>query len=235
MSAALQRDPEPRSAPERTCVGCRQQDHKHALLRFAVRDVDPSAPKGGDPHGRLVPDVRARLGGRGVSVHPTRACLERAVKKGGFAKALRAKVDLDLDRICELAASQYLRRVEGLLVAGVRSRRVAVGTDAVRDALRDGELLVLVVASDAAGRRDELMAGAERLGRRCVVVGDKAWLGRLAGRGEVGVLGLLDGGIADEVMAMTERAMELGMPGVEMVSATASAEGTTLAKAGRKE
>lgn len=183
---------------------------------------------------RLVPDVRSRIPGRGVSVHPRSACLEKAVRRGGFARALRSPVDVDLRELAHRAAEQYLRRVDGLIGSAVRSQRAAIGTDAVRDAMTSGRLMTLVVAGDAAGRREELMAAAARLGRRCVVLGDKAWLGRLAGRGDVAVLGLLDAGIAGEVTTMVERAKELGMPGVEVISAAneAGLEGSALA--GRK-
>ncbi|HJL20380.1 MAG TPA: DUF448 domain-containing protein [Sandaracinaceae bacterium LLY-WYZ-13_1] len=188
-----------RHAPTRTCVGCREEDGRDDLLRFVVRDEAP----------RLVPDVRRRLPGRGVSVHPTRACMERAVAKGGFARALRGKVDATAAELCEMARLQYERRLEGLVAAALRNGSVAVGTDAVRAALSDARVRLLVVAADAAGRREELSAHAERLGHRCVVFGTKAKLGGLFGRAEVGVLAILDEGIAREVAQAATRAMQL--------------------------
>jgi hypothetical protein len=186
-------------APTRTCVGCRRRDERDALLRFVVRDEAP----------RLVPDVRRRLPGRGVSVHPRRECVERAVAKGGFARALRGKVDTSAEELCALAAGQYERRLEGLLLAAFRNGKVAVGTDAVRRALAEATVRVLVVAGDASGRREEIWSQAERLGNRCVMVGTKAKLGRPFGRAEVGVLAILDEGIAKEVAATAARATQL--------------------------
>lgn len=189
--------------PERTCAGCRKQDAQAALLRFAVRSEEP----------RLLPDVRRRLPGRGVSVHPTRECLRRAIERGGFARAIGGKVSLDTDAICALAASQYERRANGLLLAALRNRSLVIGTDAVRRALDAGPPPLLLLATDAAGRRDELEERVRRLSGRCVSYGTKMELGRLLGRAEVGVLAILDPGIALEVAATAARATELAGQG----------------------
>jgi uncharacterized protein len=219
-----------RGASERLCVGCRQSSPREELLRFAIPShaMGPDAPL-------LVPDPQRKLGGRGVSVHPTRRCVELAVRKGGFARALRKSVQLDVGALCGSAALLYVMRAESLLIAAARRKKLAIGTDAVRDALRgsappgtpeggtpSGErgivvarsapVELLVVAADAEGRREELTATAERLGRRCTVFGTKFSLGRLFGRDEVGVLGVLDRGIADEVVRCTAHATELESP-----------------------
>lgn len=178
-----------RQDPTRTCVGCRKHDAKEALLRFAV------APAGD----ALAPDVMQKLGGRGVSVHPTRACLKAAVS-GGFARSLRHSVNVSLDELVEQAVTQYERRAEGLLVSAHKARRLAVGTDAVRESMGMGTAEALVIASDAAGRREDIEAQAKALGQRCVVFGTKVLLGGLLGREEVGVLTILDKGIASALV-----------------------------------
>lgn len=188
---------------ERTCAGCRRQAARAALLRFVVGPGEPC----------LVPDPRRRLPGRGVSVHPTRECLRRAVERGGFARALRTKLSLDADALAALARSQYERRLEGLLVAARRNRSLVLGTEAVRQALVEQSVPLLIVASDAAGRRAELADQAERLGGRCVVYRTKSELGRLMGRSELGVMAILDLGIAREVAAVAAHATELAGPG----------------------
>jgi hypothetical protein len=42
--------------------------------------------------GVLVPDPRARLAGRGAWVHPDPACLDLAVRRRAFARALRSGI-----------------------------------------------------------------------------------------------------------------------------------------------
>ncbi|UJR81138.1 YlxR family protein [Sandaracinus amylolyticus] len=211
-----------RAVSERLCAGCRRTVPREELLRFAI---GPEAPY-------LAPDPQRKLGGRGVSVHPSRKCIELAAKKGGFARALKKGVSIDANALCESAAVLYVMRAESLLIAAARRKKLAIGTDAVRDALRrpersggtaefagsrtdrreECEVELLVVAADAEGRREELRAAAEKLGRRCTVLGTKGSLGRLFGRDEVGVLGILDRGIADEVVRCAARAAELESP-----------------------
>lgn len=178
-----------RQDPTRTCVGCRKHDAKEALLRFAV------APSGD----ALAPDVMQKLGGRGVSVHPTRACVKAAVS-GGFARSLRHAVNVSFDELVQQSIAQYERRAEGLIVSAHKARLLKVGTDAVRESMNLGTAEALVVAMDAAGRREDLEAQAEALGRRCVVFGTKVMLGGLLGREEVGVLTVLDTGIASALV-----------------------------------
>ena len=130
------------SDPVRTCAGCRTRDARDALLRFVE-----------SPDGALVADVKHDLPGRGVSVHPKRGCFEAAVARGGFSRALGREVKADWRELARDAATQIRRRALGLVVAAWRSRRAAVGTDAVREAMRTGKVELLVVAADAAGRR----------------------------------------------------------------------------------
>lgn len=181
----------------RMCAGCRQKEARDALVRFAVR------------HGDLAPDIHGRLGGRGVSIHPRRGCFETAVRRGGLARVLGGPVPRPADELARTAAEQYRRRAEGLLQGARRAKAVAVGTDAVRESIENQRLALLVVATDAENRREELERAAGRLGRRCVVFGTRTYLGRLWGREEVAVLSILDAKIADELSRTVERVTAL--------------------------
>jgi predicted RNA-binding protein YlxR (DUF448 family) len=66
-----------RGVPERTCVGCRGRAPKVALLRLAVSD------------GSIVPDPGGAAPGRGAYLHRDVACVDRALARGGLARALR--------------------------------------------------------------------------------------------------------------------------------------------------
>jgi len=73
--------------PERTCVGCRQVAPREHLVRL-VRDPDP----GGDiPRVRFDPSRAAA--GRGAWLHPDAACLDLALRRGGFARSFRGAVE----------------------------------------------------------------------------------------------------------------------------------------------
>ncbi|MFF4020975.1 YlxR family protein [Streptomyces sp. NPDC001843] len=72
-----------RACPERTCVGCRERAAKTGLLRIvAIEDA-------------CVPDPRGTLPGRGAYVHPALVCLDQAVRRRAFTRALRAPGALD--------------------------------------------------------------------------------------------------------------------------------------------
>nr|WP_132421668.1 YlxR family protein [Pseudonocardia endophytica] len=79
--------PYTRTAPVRTCVGCRSRELATDLLRVvAVK-------------GRLVPDPRRRLPGRGAWLHPVRRCLDRAERRSAFTRALRVPGPLDATEV----------------------------------------------------------------------------------------------------------------------------------------
>ncbi|MEU2224690.1 MULTISPECIES: YlxR family protein [unclassified Streptomyces] len=72
-----------RSCPERTCVGCRERAAKDDLLRIVeIEDA-------------CVPDPRGTLPGRGAYVHPALVCLDQAVRRRAFPRALRVPGALD--------------------------------------------------------------------------------------------------------------------------------------------
>ncbi|MGW0877631.1 YlxR family protein [Streptomyces sp. NPDC002740] len=71
------------ACPERTCVGCRERAAKTELLRIvAIKDA-------------CVPDPRGTLPGRGAYLHPAPVCLDQAVRRRAFTRALRAPGALD--------------------------------------------------------------------------------------------------------------------------------------------
>ena len=74
----------PAPGPVRTCIGCRQRTAKSELLRVV-------AGSDTDGHPAVVPDPRGRAAGRGAHLHPTTECLEQAVRRRAFARALRVQ------------------------------------------------------------------------------------------------------------------------------------------------
>ncbi|MET8561586.1 YlxR family protein [Streptomyces flaveolus] len=72
-----------RACPERTCVGCRERAAKNDLLRIV------------EIEGACVPDPRGTLPGRGAYVHPALVCLDQAVRRRAFPRALRVPGPLD--------------------------------------------------------------------------------------------------------------------------------------------
>ncbi|MDQ7880399.1 YlxR family protein [Microbacterium sp. QXD-8] len=82
--------------PVRTCVGCRTRAPRSTLLR--VVSIDSV----------LVPDERASMPGRGAWVHKTPECMDAALRRRAFVRALRVSGPLDTQTI-----DQYLQRTKG--------------------------------------------------------------------------------------------------------------------------
>ncbi len=88
--------------PQRRCTGCGRITGKGDLVRLAV------ARRQGEEHvSAIVVDEHARLGGRGAYVCaqacgvPERACLERALRRGGIVRTLRCGSKIDSSDLLE--------------------------------------------------------------------------------------------------------------------------------------
>jgi predicted RNA-binding protein YlxR (DUF448 family) len=75
--------PTNKSSPVRTCVGCRQRAAKQDLLRVVAQGQG------------LVPDPDGRSPGRGAYLHRSTACLDIALRRRAFPRALRAPAPLE--------------------------------------------------------------------------------------------------------------------------------------------
>ncbi|MEO7016071.1 MAG: YlxR family protein [Leifsonia sp.] len=61
----------------RTCVGCRSRAPRSSLLRVVAQNSE------------IVVDPSAALPGRGAWLHPTGECLDKALQRHAFGRALR--------------------------------------------------------------------------------------------------------------------------------------------------
>jgi len=86
--------------PVRTCVGCRARAPRAALLRVVSQnDI-------------LIIDEGAVLPGRGAWLHPTRECMEAALRRRAFGRALRVSATVDTQTI-EKRLNGYGNKVNG--------------------------------------------------------------------------------------------------------------------------
>ena len=84
----------------RTCVGCRMRAPRSSLLRAVAVGSE------------LVLDERASMPGRGAWVHPTRECVENAIRRRAFVRALRVSGPLETQTFEEWLNS-YGNQVNG--------------------------------------------------------------------------------------------------------------------------
>ncbi|MBK5921464.1 hypothetical protein CCR80_10530 [Rhodothalassium salexigens] len=169
-----------KAAPERRGILTGDTAPAETLIRLAR-----------GPAGEIVPDVAAKLPGRGCWLEPDRAALETALAKRRFqglaARGFKAPVSAEqvpgdlADWIDRLLARRCLDRLGLERGAG----HVVTGFEKVAEALRRGQTAVLIHAADAAadGRAKlDRLAGA---GVTVVDLFDRQELSLALGRGNV--------------------------------------------------
>jgi len=119
-----------------------------------------------DPEGRVVPDLRHRLPGRGVWVTARREMLAVAEKKKLFARGFKAEVKVEpglADRVDGLIEQSALQALSFARKAG----EIVAGFAKVESAIGNGPLVGIVQASDAGedGRSKIGAALRRRFGR----------------------------------------------------------------------
>lgn len=122
----------------RRCALTRERLPKQDLIRFVLA-----------PSGKIVPDLKERLPGRGVWVTATHDRIAEAAKRNVFARALKTAV-----KVSEGLADQVDRLlVEGALGAlalANKAGEVVFGTAKVEEAIAKAKVAALIHASDAA-------------------------------------------------------------------------------------
>jgi predicted RNA-binding protein YlxR (DUF448 family) len=156
---------------ERTCVGCGKRNPADVLVRLVLDEVSSG----------VVPDAKGGGFGRGAHVHASPTCLEVACKKG-LPRAFKREVKADPAALALAIREAFGRRIDGLLSGGNRAGLVAVGTDAVLDALRGGSARVVLVAADAAAAASRMEVQRALGEGRALVFGDRMRLAAAVGR-----------------------------------------------------
>lgn len=150
-------------------AGARQPERRCALTR-EVRPVADLMRFVAGPDGMVVPDIRARLPGRGVWLLCRREVIEAAAARKLFTRGLKQKVRAPEDlagRVCDLLARRVLERL-GL---ARRGGGLVTGFARMEAALEAGRIAVLVEAADgAADGREKLFAAARRGGQPVRIV-----------------------------------------------------------------
>jgi predicted RNA-binding protein YlxR (DUF448 family) len=144
----------------RRCIVTGEVRDEAHLVRFVV-----------SPDGEIVPDVAAKLPGRGIWVSANRAVLEQAVAKNHFSRAAKANVKAAAG-LPDLVEKQIAQRMLNDLGLAKRSGVLILGFDNVSRALEEkNPPPVLIEASDGAkdGRR-KLYAVAHARGLKPAVV-----------------------------------------------------------------
>lgn len=132
------RGPKDRSDSTRTCIVTRESGSPDELIRFVA-----------GPDGRVVPDLKRQLPGRGCWVKAERALVEKAVAKKFFTRALKADVKADAtlaDDVDRLLAEQ----LAGMMNMARKAAQFVSGATKTEQAVRGLAALAVFHAVDAA-------------------------------------------------------------------------------------
>ncbi|PKU23333.1 RNA-binding protein [Telmatospirillum siberiense] len=138
--------------PNRRCIVTGRVLPVEQMIRFVV-----------GPDGVVVPDIEARLPGRGLWLSAGWNMVNTAVAKNLFAKSFRRKVVAPAD-LAETIAGLLLRRCLERIGLARRAGQAITGFEKVRGELKAGRGAVLLAAADgAADGRDKIRALAPAL------------------------------------------------------------------------
>ncbi|MEO7092531.1 MAG: YlxR family protein [Polyangiales bacterium] len=157
----------------RSCVGCGAR----ALEADLVRLVLVEKPEGVEGPCTVVPDAKGGGFGRGAHVHPAVDCVATACKRG-LSRSFKREVRADEAELARSISIAFTRRLEGLLLGGVRGGHVAIGTDAVAESVVAGKAEVIVLAADATAAAQRSAVQRMTAAGKTLVFGDKLRLAR---------------------------------------------------------
>lgn len=126
--------------PERKCIVSGEVSPKSGLIRFVI-----------GPENTVVPDILARLPGRGIYVSADRAMITKAATKNLFSRAARTPVKAAPD-LADTVEALLLRRVVDLIALGRKAGDAITGYEKVKDWLEKGQARALIQASDGSER-----------------------------------------------------------------------------------
>lgn len=181
-----------RDEPERKCIATGEVSPKTGLIRFVV-----------GPESVVVPDVAAKLPGRGIYVSSTRAALDRAGGKGLFARAARQPVKVP-EGLADLVEALLAKRVVELLSMARKAGDAVTGYEKVKDWLVGGRAVALIQASDGSERGKTKLRPPEGENRliSCLTAGE---IGLAFGRERAIHAALAAGGLTTRVVEEAAR------------------------------
>ncbi len=135
---------------ERTCIVTREVKDPDQMIRFVA-----------GPNAQLVPDLKRNLPGRGVWVTARRDLVEQAVKKGAFARGLKAPVKADED-LPDLVDRLLTEAALGALGLARKAGACVMGADKVQNAILSGTVVALLHATDGAEDGVRKLSGAAK-------------------------------------------------------------------------
>jgi uncharacterized protein len=186
-------DDPPERGPLRRCAVTREILPKEGMIRFVI-----------GPDRAVVPDVAAKLPGRGIWLSARGDVIETARARGVFAKAARGPVSVPPD-LSESLRAALRRRIGETLGLARRAGQAVAGFVKAREWVEAGRAGLIVQAHD--GSADERARFLTGRAKECPVVTplDAARLGAIFGREHAVHVVVARGRLADALRIEAER------------------------------
>jgi predicted RNA-binding protein YlxR (DUF448 family)/ribosomal protein L30E len=183
-SSTIDPDDEPETGPLRRCAVTRERDYRARMIRFVV-----------GPERVIVPDLAAKLPGRGIWLSARRDVLETARTRGAFARAAKGAVVVPPD-LTSRVESGLIRRVTELLGLTRRAGQAVCGFEKARERLQGGRAALVIQASDgSAEERARFLSGLKDMPVAAPL--PAASLGAVFGRDHVVHIAIAHGRLAE--------------------------------------
>ncbi len=202
---------EPETGPLRRCIVTQERLPKERMIRFVV-----------GPGGQIVPDLTARLPGRGIWLSACRDVLEssgaqeqrRQKDRQGdgtqrhlvraFARAARGPISLPPD-LSVLLQTALVRRISECLGLARRAGQAVAGYEKAREALKTGRYRLVMQASD--GSKAERLRFLSGFGSDLTIIDPLPGeaLGRVFGRDYVVHVAIAPGKLAESLVVEAGR------------------------------
>jgi predicted RNA-binding protein YlxR (DUF448 family) len=185
-----------KSAPQRSCLGCRQVRDKSDLLRFVLA-----------PDLTLIPDLQAKLPGRGAYTCIKRGCLEEALRRNQFSRSFKGQVHVGSpDVLVQMVAARLEERIASYVSLANKAGKVVSGSDSVEDAIRKQNAGLVILASDvSADIGQKVIRLAARFSVPCYRALTRDKLAGLLGKGLRSAVAIASGGFVAAVTKEMER------------------------------
>jgi predicted RNA-binding protein YlxR (DUF448 family) len=156
------------------------------------------------PDRSVVPDLAARLPGRGIWLSARGDVVETARAKGGFARAARGPVSVPAD-LADIVRVGLLRRITELLGLARRAGQAIAGFEKAQATVRAGRAGLVVQAADGSAEECARFRSGASADLRVIAPLNAAALGAVFGRDRVVHVAVTPGRLADALAQETAR------------------------------
>jgi predicted RNA-binding protein YlxR (DUF448 family)/ribosomal protein L7Ae-like RNA K-turn-binding protein len=180
-------DQAPQRGPLRRCIVTRDQGERAAMLRFVVGPGDV-----------IVPDLAARLPGRGIWLSARADVINSPRTRQAFSRAARARVEVP-DDLASRVITGLLARIGDLIGFARRAGQAVAGYQKAQEWLVAGRAALIIQARDGSADERARFLGV-RAGSVAVIAPlTGAALGRVFGRDEAVHVAVAAGRLAQQL------------------------------------